>query len=132
MAKVQKVGSETVEAYGAEGLPAKFEVVVTCNDNTTVNIGFEIEKIKGQKLYVSKPIEDDDSLTIQCALAYEGVIFCKIKEGDTLGRIVLSHALIHATDKIVFPVEIISDNLSSESPDYCEKVVDFVLGQRVA
>ncbi|MBM3602176.1 MAG: hypothetical protein FJX22_00110, partial [Alphaproteobacteria bacterium] len=59
MAKNQQVGLETVNAYGAEGLPASFELSVNRGD-TVVRVGFNIRSINGQNLYVSDMVNSAD------------------------------------------------------------------------
>jgi hypothetical protein len=52
MEKSYKVGSDTVEAYGAKNLPASFVILSECLDGVK-EVRFLIQEIGDQRLYVS-------------------------------------------------------------------------------
>jgi hypothetical protein len=125
MAKVQAVGSETVNAYDAQGLPASFELVVNGRNGTVALVKFNICDVNGNKLYVSGVVNSQDVCLVETALTHAGLKNqrCSRKFERSSVDIITLWLSEHPIDrgKISFP---------NQSEEYCEKVVDFVRGQQ--
>ena len=123
MAKVQAVGSETVNAYDAQGLPASFELVVNGSNGKEVRVEFTIRDLNGQNLYVSGMLDDPNDLLVETALTRANLEYQK-SDRKTFGP-------NGAPGCTIFQLSEVRIGLAND-PDYCARVVAFVRGQRVA
>jgi hypothetical protein len=121
MAKVQAVGSETVNAYGAQGLPASFDFVVNGDNGKGVRVGFSIRDLNGQNLYVSGMLNGSDARVAETALNEANLEYQK-SDRNTFG----SNGAPGCT---IFQLSKVRIGLAND-PDYCARVVDFVRGQQ--
>ena len=121
MAKVQAVGVETVNAYGAKGLPARFDLVVNGSNGKEVRFGFSIRNLNGQKLYVSDPVNCPDASFVAGALKISNLEYQNITR-NTFGPNGAPGCTIFRLSKVRIGL--------ANDPDYCARVVDFVRGQQ--
>ena len=130
MAKVQQVGSETVNAYGTERLPASFEVVVNGRNGTVAQVGFNIRTVKNQPLYVSDMVDSADAPLVEKALTHANLKNQK-SDRNNFGSPGAGNCTIFQLSE--HEIGRTNDPLPPQSPEYCEKVVAFVLAhQRLA
>ena len=123
MAKIQAIGSETVNAYGAQGLPASFKLVVNGRNGTVAQVGFNIRDLNGQKFYVSDMLDGSDARVAETALKNANLKYQKRSRNNFGAN--------GAGDCTIFQLSEVPIGLAND-PDYCKKVVAFVGGQRVA
>jgi hypothetical protein len=117
--------NSTINSYFAEGLPASFKVSFCGNDGKIHNAQFfPIPYHRGIKLYVS-----EDNCHVRMALACDiGLNVSTYQDKDGHQMMVLCDRDLSAEDEPIAPGEFFVP-----LPEYCEKVVAFVLArQRVA
>ena len=116
--------NSTINSYFAEGLPASFEVSFCGNDGKIHNAQFFlIPYHRGIELYVS-----ESNWPVRMALTCDiGLNVSTYQDEDGHQMMVLWDRDVSAKDK---PIAL--GEFFVPSPDYCEKVVAFVRGQRVA
>ncbi len=127
MAEVQAVGSETVNAYGAQDLPASFERVVNGSNGRGVQVKFNIRNLNGQNLYVSDPVNCPDASFVAGALKSANLEYQKSTR-NTFGGNGAPGCTIFQLSKVRIGRG--NDPLPPQSQDYCARVVAFVRGQQ--
>ncbi len=123
MAKVQGGEVKTVNAYGAQGLPASFDFVVN-GDNGKVRVGFTIRDLNGQNLYVSGMLDGSDARVAETALN-EANLNHQQSTHKTFGGNGAPGCTIFQLSEVP-----IGRGNPPQSKEYCKQVVAFVRGQQ--
>jgi hypothetical protein len=123
MAKVQGGEVKTVNAYGAQGLPASFDFVVN-GRNEKVQVGFTIRNLNGQNLYVSGILDDPNDLLVEKALNEANLKYQK-SDRKTFGSNGAPGCTIFQLSEVP-----IGRGNPPQSKEYCKQVVAFVRGQQ--
>jgi hypothetical protein len=127
MAKVQGGEVKTVNAYGAERVPASFELVVNGSNGRGVQVKFNIRNLNGQNLYVSDPVNCPDDSFVAGALN-EANLNHQQSTRKTFGPNGAPGCTIFQLSEV--PIGRGNDPLPPQSKKYCEEVVAFVRGQQ--
>jgi hypothetical protein len=116
MEKSYKVGSDTVEAYGAKNLPASFVILLQFPDGET-EVEFSIQEIGGQRLYVSNDFVSLSNATfVRSNLSINSNLITQQISAGWEAKFVLSD---HAINNI-------NDPLPPQPHEYCAAVLAFL------